>query len=81
MAANHLLRRTKTGGGPKNDLQIQRAGRKSRKSTTVFVGIKPYGKCQLNTEQVRLLMSGLLLAAVIVITAVILSNHLSVRQP
>jgi L-asparagine transporter-like permease len=38
-------------------------------------------RAKLNTEQVRLLMSGLLLAAVIVITAVILSNHLSVRQP
>jgi hypothetical protein len=50
MAANHLLRRTKTGGGPKNDLQIQRAGRKSRKSTTVFMGIKPYGKCQMNSK-------------------------------
>jgi len=30
----------------KNDLQIQGAGRKSRKSPTPFVGIKPYGKSQ-----------------------------------
>jgi len=31
----------------KNDLQIEGAGRKSKKQPTPFVGIKPYGKCQL----------------------------------
>jgi hypothetical protein len=31
----------------KNDSQIQGAGRKSRKSPTPFVGIKPYGKSQV----------------------------------
>jgi hypothetical protein len=33
----------------KNDLQIHGAGRKSRKQSTPFVGIKPYGKCQLTS--------------------------------
>jgi hypothetical protein len=32
--------------GWKNDLQIQGAGRKSRKQPTPVVGIKPNGKCQ-----------------------------------
>jgi hypothetical protein len=36
--------------GWKNDLQIQGAGRKSRKPPTPFVGKKPYGKSQLRTN-------------------------------
>jgi len=38
----------------KNDLQIQGAGRKSRKPPTPFVGIKPYGKSQVIIERYRL---------------------------
>jgi hypothetical protein len=32
----------------KNDLQIQGAGRKSQAKPPPFMGIKLYGKCQLN---------------------------------
>jgi hypothetical protein len=35
--------------GWKNELQIQGEGRKSRKLPTPFVGIKPYGKCQIKS--------------------------------
>jgi len=35
-----------------NDLQIQGAGRKSRKPPKPFVCIGPYGKCQLTTVPV-----------------------------
>jgi len=48
LASKHLLRRTKTFGDWKNGLQIRGAGRKSRKPPTLTVGIKPYGKSQLD---------------------------------
>jgi hypothetical protein len=51
MAANHPLRRKKPVVDWKNDLQIQGAGRKSQKQPTPFVGIKPYGKSQINPRQ------------------------------
>ena len=40
----------KAGADWKNDLQIQGAGRKSRKPPTPIVGIKPNGKCQLRDD-------------------------------
>ncbi|MGB7749645.1 MAG: hypothetical protein WBN75_20425, partial [Verrucomicrobiia bacterium] len=41
------LRRTKPRADWKNDLQTYEESRKSPKPPTPFVGIKPYGKCQL----------------------------------
>jgi hypothetical protein len=38
----------------KNDLQIEGAGRKSKKQPTPFVGIKPYGKCQITSLMLML---------------------------
>jgi hypothetical protein len=38
----------------KNVLQIQGAGRESRKQPTPFVGIKPYGKCQIMVMKIAL---------------------------
>jgi hypothetical protein len=37
----------------KNDLQTYEESRKSRKQPTPFVGIKPYGKCQLSINDAK----------------------------
>jgi hypothetical protein len=44
----------------KKGLQIYGAGRKSRKRSTLVVGHKPYGKCQMKTKLVLLLSLGAL---------------------
>jgi len=38
----------------KNVMQIRGAGRKSRKPSTLVVGMKPYGKCQVSVSTPRL---------------------------